>query len=181
MPGCPICAIVHLGYFGLLFTRNSLPMKSRLLLLFFTLLMNVVAAEPYKLGEVLAPFTSKDQHEKDYSYTPGSVRLLVVSYEMGVGKDTNVWLAKQPADFLAQQKAVFLADIHPMPGVGRVFALPKMRKYPHRIILGDDEKLMERHPKKKGHLTVFSLDEKGTITGIRHVDPEKEPAKAFEP
>lgn len=148
--------------------------------LFFALSsLATFAAEIYKPGDALEAFRARDQHENEYAYTPGAVRVLLVSYEMGVGKDTNAWLAKQPADFLGKQQAVFLADIHGMPGVGRVFALPKMRKYPHKIILGDEETLLERHPREKGKLTVFTFDEKGLIRTIRHVDPEKDLASVF--
>ena len=153
----------------------------RHLLVLLCLSLHCLAAETYKVGDTLAAFACKDQHEKSFSYEPGAVRVIAVSYEMGVGKDTNGWLAKQPLDFLGSRKAVFLADIYPMPGIGRAFALPKMRKYPHQILLADEEKLLERHPRQKGRLTVFLLDEKGVITEIRFVDPEKEIAKAFAP
>jgi len=151
----------------------------RHLFLLLSLCSLCLSAEPFKVGDTVPSFNAKDQHEKDFSYEPGAVRLLLVSYEMGVGKDTNAWLAKQPVAFLGTHKAIFLADIHPMPGIGRAFALPKMRKYPHQIVLGDDAKLLERHPRKKGHLTVFTLDEKGIISEIRFIDPEKEITKAF--
>ncbi len=159
--------------------RPDATMILRHLLLILSLCSLCLAADPFKVGDTIPAFATKDQHEKAYNYEPGSLRLLLVAYEMGVGKDTNAWLAKQPVELLGKHQAAFLADIHPMPGIGRVFAMPKMRKYPHQIVLGDDEKLLERHPRKKGHLTVFSLDGKGTITEIRHIDPEKDLAKLF--
>lgn len=156
-------------------------MLKRLCLVLLAFSLSLLAQDPFKNGDQIPAFDCKDQHEKEYHYTPGSVRILAVSYEMGVGKATNAWLAKQASDFLETRKSVFLADIHPMPGIGRMFALPKMRKYPHRIILGDDEELLKRHPRKKGHLTVFVFDASGKIEAIRYVDPEKDPEAAFRP
>jgi hypothetical protein len=127
----------------------------------------------YKVGDAIEAFSVKDQHEKPFAFAPGPQRL-IVSYTMGVGKAANAFFAKQPASFLEDQKTLFLSDIHGMPGVGRVFALPKMKKYPHRILLGDDDHLLDRHPKEKDRLTVFELDPSGKITAIKHIDPEKD-------
>jgi hypothetical protein len=60
-----------------------------------------------------------------------------------------------------------------MPGIGRTFALPKMRKYPHRIILADEEHFLDRYPTEDGKLTLFRLDDAGKITEIKFIDPEK--------
>ncbi|MFT3782702.1 MAG: hypothetical protein QM790_11865 [Nibricoccus sp.] len=130
------------------------------------------AAEPYKVGDAFETFTVKDQHEKEYTFSPG-VRTLLVSFSMGAGKKANRWLEAKGADFLPQKNAIFLSDIHGMPAVGRVFALPKMRKYPHRILLGDSDHLLDRYPKQEDKLTVFRLDDTAHITAIDFVDPEK--------
>lgn len=137
------------------------------------------AAKLYAVGDTFASFTTRDQHDKPYTYE-GGARLIVVSFEMDTGKAANAFLEKQPADFLAQRRAVFIADIHGMPGIGRAFALPKMRKYPHRIILADADGFLARYPSKDNHLTALALDEKGVITAIRFI-PKKEAASAFAP
>lgn len=131
------------------------------------------AAEAYKIGDVFAPFTTKDQHDKTYTLEPG-VRMVIVSFDMGSGKDVNGYLERKPADFLASQQAVFIANIYGMPGVGRMFAMPKMRKYPHRILLADEEHFLDRYPVKKGRLTVLRLDGQGRVEGVEFPDPEKE-------
>ncbi len=136
------------------------------------------APEPYKVGDTLAPFTVNDQHEKPFTFAPGP-KILLVSYVMSVGKDTNTYLAKQPATFLDDHSAIYMANIYGMPGVGRFFALPKMKKYPHRILLADDEHLLDKHPIKKDHVTLFRLDPTGKITAIEHLDPEKDLPAAF--
>lgn len=140
------------------------------LALFFV--TSLFAGEPYKVGDTLDAFTVKDQHEKAFTFAPGP-KTFLISFEMGTGKKANKWFAEKGAEFLPKQQALFLADIHGMPGVGRVFALPKMKKYPHRILLGDAKDLLARYPKQDDKLTVLHLDADAKITAIEFVDPEK--------
>lgn len=147
----------------------------RLLAAFALLALSAVcahAADLYKSGDALVPFTVKDQHEREFTFAPGPA-VVIVSFSMGVGKDANAYFAAQPADFLDRQKTLFIANIHGMPSIGRFFALPKMKKYPHRILLGDDEHLLDRFPVQEGKLTVLRLDPSAKITAIEFVDAEK--------
>jgi hypothetical protein len=132
------------------------------------------AAETYKVGDTLAAFEVKDAKEVGYTYEPGKLSYLIVSYEMSPGKAVNKYLSAKPADYLEKHQAAFMANIYGMPGIGRFFALPKMAKYDHRILLADSETLLTRHPAKDGLVTVFSFDSKGVITSIRELDPAKE-------
>jgi hypothetical protein len=143
----------------------------RLLSLFLALAVSLFAAEPYKVGDRFAAFITKDQHDKPYTYE-GGVRTVIVAFDMSTGKAANAWFEKQPADFLARHSAIYVSNIHGMPGIARVFALPKMKKYPHRILLADAEGFLARYPAKEGHLTVVSLDAQGIIAAIRQVKPE---------
>ena len=59
-----------------------------------------------------------------------------------------------------------------MPAIGRFFAMPKMRKYPHRIMLADEEGLLVEFPKEEGKVTLFDLDSQGKIQAIRYWDPK---------
>lgn len=130
-----------------------------------------LAAELYKVGDALEPFTTKDQHEKDYTFAPGP-RLVIVSFEMSEGKAANGFFAEKGAAFLDEQKTVFIANIHGMPAVGRLFAMPKMKRYPHRILLADAETFLERYPHEDKKLTVLRLDAAGVVTAIEFIDPE---------
>lgn len=152
-----------------------MPSTLRLLLLACVLLAPAAlraaaapAAPTYAVGDTFAPFSTKDQHDRPFTYA-GGARLVLVSFEMGTGKAANGFFEQQPADFLAREKTVFIANIHGMPGIARSFALPKMRRYPHRILLADAEDFLARYPMKDGHLTALTLDEQGVITAIRFV------------
>lgn len=137
------------------------------------------AADTYKVGDALEAFEVKDARESAYAYAPGKLSYLIVSYEMSPGKAVNKYLSGKPADYLEKHQAAFLANIYGMPGIGRFFALPKMAKYDHRILLADAETLLVRHPAKDGFVTVFGLNAKGVITSIRQLDPDKELDQLF--
>lgn len=154
------------------------PMKLPGLLLALVFAATLAAAEPYKVGDKFEVFACKDQHEKEYSYA-GGVRRIVVSFEMGSGKAANSFFEKKPAEFLDQEKTLFISNIHGMPGIGRMFALPKMKKYPHRILLADSENFLVRYPKKEDHLTVLTLDDAGKVTAVDFVNPKKAMAEIF--
>ncbi|MCC5024912.1 MAG: hypothetical protein J6386_19920 [Candidatus Synoicihabitans palmerolidicus] len=142
------------------------------------------AAEPesntYSVGEKFTPLAVKDQHEKDAQVSPASgTKHLIVSFAMGTGKAANRYFDKKSAPFLQSHDAAFLANIYGMPGIGRIFAMSKMKKYLHRILLGDDEHLLDRFPTQKGNLTVFDFNADGTIAAIRFLDPDDELDQLF--
>lgn len=72
---------------------------------------------------------------------------------MDTGQAANGFLEEQGAGCLAKNQTLLIANIHGMPGIARTFALPKMRKYPHRVILADAEHFLDRYPNKDNHLT----------------------------
>jgi hypothetical protein len=129
---------------------------------------------PCEVGQSLANFSAKDQHEQAFEFKSASLRYLLVSHDMDTGKRANAALHAAGADYLPGKRAAYLANIHGMPGIGRVFALPKMRKYCHRIILGDDAELITRFPEQTGKVTVLTLDG-DKVTSIRFWTPESEP------
>lgn len=153
--------------------RSTLHLLVALFLLAPALTHATATPAPYAIGEKLAAFSTRDQHDKPFVYD-GSARLVIVSFAMGTGKAANAFFERQPPGFLAQHHALFIANIHGMPGIARAFALPKMRKYPHRILLADAEDFLIRYPQQDDRLTVLTLDDSGAIAAIRFVDPRKE-------
>jgi hypothetical protein len=151
-------------------------MHSRFLRLTATVLaaaalsMGVSLAAPYSEGTKVEPFTAKDQHEQAFTLNPADTKFLLVSHDMETGKKANAALNALGKDYLGTKKAVYVANIHGMPGIGRMFAMPKMRKYVHRIVLGDDEALIAKFPEQKGKVTVLKLDG-GKISSVRYWQP----------
>jgi hypothetical protein len=150
---------------------NLLSLKKSVAILAIALLgASFSIAAPYAAGQKVEPFQASDQFEKNFAFDPNSTRHLLISHDMDTGKKANTALAALGKDYLPSKKAVYLANIHGMPAIGRKFALPKMKKYPHRIILGDDQALMDRFPKQAGKVTVITLSG-GRVTSIAYWSP----------
>ena len=160
------------------------PMHSRFLRLTATVLasaalsMGITHAAPYAAGSKVQSFTAKDQHEQAFTLKPAETKFLLVSHDMETGKKANKALTALGKDYLGSKKAVYLANIHGMPGIGRMFAMPKMKKYVHRIILGDDAALIARFPEQKNKVTVLKLDG-DKVSAITYWDPAAEPLDNF--
>lgn len=137
------------------------------------LTMGLSLAAPYAEGSKVEPFSAKDQHEQAFTLKPADTRFLLVSHDMETGKKANAALNALGKDFLGAKNAVYVANIHGMPGIGRMFAMPKMRKYVHRIILGDDEALIAKFPEQKGKVTVLKLND-GKVASITYWTPGAE-------
>lgn len=130
------------------------------------------SAEQYAVGGVVAPFSAHDQFGAPFKLG-ADCRALLISFDMATGKQANLKLSALGKDFLPKHQAIYVADIHGMPAIGRTFALPKMRSYTHRIVLPDSDALLAPFPRQGKRVTVLLL-RSGKITAIRYWDPEKE-------
>jgi len=130
-------------------------------------------ADVYQKGSKINGFEANDQHGNAYKFDSATTKYLLVSFDMETGKKANAALSAQGAEFLGKKKAVYVANIHGMPGIGRMFAMPKMRKYPHRIILGDDANLLTPYPQQAGKVTVLTTS-RGVVQDVRYWDPATE-------
>jgi hypothetical protein len=129
-----------------------------------------VHAAELAVGDPVPVFSAKDQFGKEFQL-PSGRRFLLLGFEMSASKAANGRLAGLGAGWLEQQHAAYVLDIHTMPAVARFFALPKMRKYPQRIVLGEDEKLLAAFPRKPDRITVLVLTPEGKIQEIRYWNP----------
>ena len=129
-----------------------------------------VHASELAVGDPVPAFSAKDQVGKEFQSRSG-LRFLLLGFEMSASKAANGRLAGLGAGWLEQQHAAYVLDIHTMPAVARFFALPKMRKYPQRIVLGEDEKLLAAFPRKPDRITVLVLTPEGRIQEIRYWNP----------
>ncbi|QTN33823.1 hypothetical protein HZ994_16380 [Akkermansiaceae bacterium] len=135
-------------------------------------------ADPYAAGSKVEAFSAKTQHDKEFTLKPSETRFLLVTHDMETGKKANAVLTTVGPENLSGKKVVYLANIHGMPGVGRMFALPKMRKYSHTIILGDDSALIAKFPEEKNKVTVLKLSG-GKVTSVKYWNPGVDPLEDF--
>lgn len=127
-------------------------------------------AAPYEKGQAVESFKAEDQHGTAFALEPAKTKYLLVSHDMETGKKANAALTALGKEFLPNKKAVYVANIEGMPAVGRMFAIPKMKKYSHRIILGDDAALIARFPQQAGKVTVLMLAN-GKVQSIAYWTP----------
>lgn len=140
--------------------------------------IGLAISAPYEKGQKVEGFEAKDQFEKAFVLKPADTRFLLVSMDMETGKKANAVLTTLGKDFLPGKKAVYLANIFGMPGVGRMFAIPKMKQYAHRIILGDDAGLIARFPQQAGKVTVLALKD-GKVASVKYWTPGTEGVETY--
>jgi hypothetical protein len=133
---------------------------------------------PLAVGDAVPAFAAKDQHGKEFVFTNG-VRFLLVATERAVGTSANHKLAEQGAGYLEKCQAVYMMDIHTMPGVAKLFAMPKMRKYSHRIVLVETAGMLAWVPTQASRVTVLALTPAGRIEKVSFWNPDNEPVTGY--
>lgn len=144
---------------------------------FFIILMFITSlnAGDYIVERKLQTFTLPDQFEKAHTIDKNT-HTIIVSFEKSTGADMNAFLAKHEPDFLQKHHAVFVANISQMPSlITKWFAMPKMKKYKHTILIINDE---DNHQflYKEDKITVYTFNN-GMLSSIDYVDSAKDVEK----
>ena len=150
----------------------------RLAVLGFCLLCVSASAAPLAVGDAVPAFSAKDQHGTSFIFTNGT-QFLLVATERASGTSANHKLAEQGPGFLEKHRAVYVMDIHEMPGVARFFAVPKMRKYPQRIVLVETPATLAWVPAQPDRVTVLALTPAGRVQKISYWNPDAEPVTGY--
>lgn len=147
----------------------------------FIALMSAVGlwAAPYTVGQSLTPLDLHDQFGKHHILKV-MPHTLIMAFEKGTGATVNEYLAAQGGGYLAKHNAAFVADISQMPNfITQAFALPKMRKYPHTVLLIQDEEQGLKFPAEEEKITVMTF--KGNfLRNIRYITTADELKQAIE-
>jgi len=146
-----------------------------LLFLLFGFVVAPAFAGQLAVGDAIPAITAKDQHGIPFVLAT-NIQTLLVATEMDCAKAANRQLAAQAAGFLDKHNAAFLMDVHSMPGIARMFAFPKMKKYPHRIVFIDSPTVLTNFPSQTNRVAVISLNA-GRIRRIGFWDPGNESAE----
>lgn len=134
---------------------------------------------PYKVGQSVMPLDLNDQFGKRYTLK-AMPKTLIMAFEKGTGMTVNEYLNTQEKGYLAKNKAAFVADISQMPKfITESFALPKMRKYNHTVLLIQDEEQGLNFPYQEDKITVMKF--RGNfLTKIDFISTADELKKAIE-
>ena len=131
-------------------------------------------ASTLAVGDALPPIVANDQFGKDFTLTT-NVHFLLVATEMTCAKEANHRLAEHESGFLEEHHAAYLMDVHTMPAVARWFAFPKLRKYPHRIVLIDSAETLAAVPSQTNCVTLLAITPAWRIKKISYWNPVSEP------
>lgn len=138
-----------------------------------------VWAAPYKVGQSVMPLDLFDQFGKRVTLKV-MPKTLIMAFEKGTGATVNEYLTAQEKGYLAKNKAAFVADISQMPKfITESFALPKMRKYTHRVLLIQDEEQGLNFPYQEGKITIMKFSG-NFLVKVDFIDNEADLKKAIE-
>ena len=142
----------------------------RLLLLLCVLVWPaVIRAELVQKGKPFPAYALPDPHGVTNTLSR-ETRAVILSCEKHISGDITAWLKGKPAGFLETHRAEYVSDITPMPGlITTLFALPKMRKYPFRMLLADDPDFARIYPRQEDRITLFLLDENHVVQDLLYL------------
>ena len=107
---------------------------------------------------VMPVLSLKDQFDKTQNIDQ-STKIVIFAHDVDGNDIVEEALASYDADKLTAMNTVFLADISGMPSlIGKLFALPAMRKRAYPIMLDREGKLVEGFKVKEEQVTVMFLD-----------------------
>lgn len=111
-----------------------------------------------------------DQYGKLHGFEPG-LRYVLLSWEKKTSEQANAWLKQKPTGFLEQQSMAYIVEISPMPRlIAEKLAKPKMKKYPHLVLIADDAGLRKVYPLQPKMLTLLKLKPDGTIEEVHFIN-----------
>ena len=140
-------------------------------LLVVLLLAAAAHGAPLAVGDPMPPLTLEDQHGRAGSVGDG-VRVVVVSRDMEAGDVVKKAFAGRDQAFLDTNGAVYVANISGMPAlITRLFALPRMRERPYRMLLDRDGSATKDIPAVPGRPTVLTLESGRIVRMSQPADP----------
>ena len=112
------------------------------------------------VGKSLSNLKLNDQNEK-VKTIPADTKIVFFSFSKKVGHECNAFLEKKPANFLKENKAVYVADVSPAPSlIKKMFILPDLKELKFPILLINDDTLSAEYSKGMDteSIIVVSLD-----------------------
>jgi len=127
------------------------------------------------VGKSLATLHLNDQNEKPQTIAPDT-KIVFFSFSKPIGHVCNAFLEANPANYLAQHHAVYVADVSPAPTIiKKMFILPDLKDLKFPILLINNDKLSAEFTKgmDKESIVVVTLDNL-KITKIQNLKTAKE-------
>lgn len=146
-------------------------------LLLVALMATSLFSSEIKQNDKLRVFVLSDQFGA-YHTVGRHIKTIIFSSQKDTSNDINTYIASKNPNFLKENNAVFIADISKMPAIiTRMFAMPKLKKYKHNILLVNNED-DDRFSEKEEQITIYKL-ENSVVKKIYYIKSAKEIEKAL--
>jgi len=112
------------------------------------------------VGKSLADLKLNDQNEKPQTLS-ADTKVVFFSFSKPTGHACNEFLESKPANYLAEHKAVYVADVSAAPSlIKKMFILPDLKELKFPILLINDDKLSAEYTKgiDKASIIIVKLD-----------------------
>ena len=120
-------------------------------------------------------FKLPDQFDKPHTLNEDT-KILIITFAKNTGHIIREFLKNKPKGYLEEKKALFVADISPMPVIIRnTFAMPDLKKSDYTILLIYDKNIASKikDEKNKDKINIVYLENK-KIKDIKYITNEKE-------
>ena len=145
--------------------------------LFSALLFVATFANALNIGDATPTFEIKDQFEKMHKIS-ADAKTILVAESRGTSVIIREYLLTKDKNFLAANKAHYIADISGMPSlISKWIALPKMKKYPFSILLVNEEQA-KSFSTKEDEITVYTVTD-GKVSDVKYIKTTEELAAVF--
>lgn len=141
------------------------------LLLILSLAVYSIAAQ-LNTGEKIPTFSINDQFEKA-QIIPSNTKTIIVAGSKDASDVIKDYLLSLEGDSLAKNDAVYIADISGMPSlITKFFALPKMKKYPFKILLLDETN-NTKFLMQENKITIYEVENQ-LIKDVKYISTKEE-------
>jgi hypothetical protein len=145
-----------------------------------TLQATPAATAAVRVGQPLPALALTDQHDKAWQ-VPAHARLVLFAAGRKASNLVQAVLENEPSDFLAQQRAAYLADMSKMPAFAtRMFALPSLREMPFVVGISLTESTLANWPREADAVTLIELSG-GVVTRLAYAKTPAELRAALKP
>jgi hypothetical protein len=138
------------------------------------LLVLAAFSKPINIGDTLPDITLKDQFGNTHTIDK-NISKIIITFDKKSSLLANKFISmkKESSHYLSEHNMAFVANISKMPSlITKLFAMPKMKKYEHTILLiNDDENDMFLSERK--HISIYELKD-GKVKDIKYIRGIKE-------
>ncbi len=131
--------------------------------------VSLAQAADLAVGDAFPAMEVEDAHGETHA-VPGEARVVLFTVDKAAGEVVTEAFGETEPGTLERAGIAYLADISGMPGlITKMFALPKMRDYPFRVLTLREEGEGADLPRREDRVSIIRL-EAGRIAGVEYTD-----------